>query len=76
MASIGYEGERGELKRIMFRDEAGKQKSLRLGRCSERAAQGALAGFERVLEAHRVGSTSTLTACGGWRQSTIACTRA
>lgn len=57
MASIGREGVRGELKRIIFRDAAGKQRSLRLGRCSERAAQNALAGFERVLEAHRVGST-------------------
>lgn len=57
MASIGREGERGELKRIIFRDAAGKQQSLRLGKCSERAALNALAGFERVLEAHRVGST-------------------
>jgi integrase len=57
MASIGREGERGELKRIIFRDATGKQQSLRLGKCSERAAQNALAGFERVLEAHRIGST-------------------
>ncbi len=57
MASIGYEGERGELKRIMFRDASGKQRSLRLGKCSKRAAMNALAGFDRVLEAHRVGST-------------------
>ena len=57
MASIGREGERGELKRIMFRDAAGRQQSIRLGRCSDRAAQNALAGFERVLEAARVGST-------------------
>lgn len=57
MASIGREGERGERKRIVYRDAAGKQKSFRLGRCSERAAQIALAGFERVIEAHRVGST-------------------
>ena len=57
MASIGREGERGELKRIIYRDAAGKQRSLRLGKCSERAALNALAGFERVLEAHRVGST-------------------
>lgn len=57
MASIGYEGERGERKRIIFRDEQGRQKSLRLGKCSERAALNALAGFERVYEAHRVGST-------------------
>ena len=48
MASIGREGERGELKRLIFRDSAGKQQSLRLGECSERAAEQALAGFERV----------------------------
>ena len=57
MASIGREGKRGELKRIVYRDPTGKQKSLRLGKCSERAAATALAGFERVLEAHRIGST-------------------
>jgi integrase len=57
MASIGREGERGELKRIIYRDAAGKQQSLRLGKCSERAATNAQAGFERVYEAHRVGST-------------------
>jgi integrase len=57
MASIGCEGERGELKRLVFRDATGKQRSLRLGKCSQRAAMTALAGFERVLEAHRVGST-------------------
>src|SRR5690606_12003385 len=57
MASIGREGKRGELRRIMFRDMNGKQKSLRLGKCSKAAAQTALAGFERVLEAHRLGST-------------------
>ena len=57
MASIGHEGERGELKRIVFRNADGKQVSLRLGKCSERAAQNALAGFERVLEARRIGST-------------------
>lgn len=45
------------MKRIIYRDAAGKQHSLRLGKCSERAATNALAGFERVLEAHRVGST-------------------
>ena len=57
MASIGSEGKRGELKRIVYRDAQGRQKSLRLGKCSFRAAQSAKAGFERVLEAHRVGST-------------------
>jgi integrase len=54
MASIGWEGDRAKLN---FRDEAGKQKSLRLGRCSERAASIALEGFEWVLQANRLGST-------------------
>ena len=54
MASIGWEGDRA---RIVYRDGAGKQQSLRLGKCSNKAAQSALAGFERVLEAHRIGST-------------------
>jgi integrase len=57
MASIGREGIRGEYKRIMFRDATGKQKSLRLGKCSERDAERALAGFEPVLRAHRLGTT-------------------
>ncbi len=57
MAGIGREGERGELKRILFRDAAGKQKSLRLGECTERDARAALAGFECVLRAHRLGTT-------------------
>lgn len=56
MASIGREGTRGELKRILFRDASGKQRTLRLGKCSDRTAQSALAGFERVLESHRLGS--------------------
>ena len=57
MASIGREGDKGERKRITYRDAAGKQKTLRLGRCSEKAAQSALVGLERVLEAHRLGTT-------------------
>lgn len=57
MAGIGREGKRGRLKRILFRDAKGRQQSLRLGDCAERTAQNALAGLERVLEAHRVGST-------------------
>jgi hypothetical protein len=57
MASIGREGKRGERKRIQFRDASGKQQTLRLGKCSDRAAQNALAGFERVLEGHRLGTT-------------------
>ncbi|MCA9289393.1 MAG: tyrosine-type recombinase/integrase, partial [Phycisphaerales bacterium] len=55
MASIGQEGKKGELKRIVYRDSAGKQRCLRLGKCSRKAAECALAGFERVLEAHRLG---------------------
>ncbi len=57
MASIGYEGTGGELKRIIFRNTKGKQQALRLGKCSEKAAQHALAGFERVLESNRLGTT-------------------
>mgnify|MGYP003871074515 CR=1 FL=1 len=52
MASIGREGERGELKRIMFRDAAGRQRSIRLGKCSERNALLALSAIEHLLEAH------------------------
>jgi integrase len=54
MASIGWEGKRA---RILFRDDEGKQQSLRLGKCSQRGAEQALAGFERVLEADRIGTT-------------------
>lgn len=57
MASIAWDGNDGDLARIVFRDAAGKQQSLRLGRCTKRTAQNALTGFERVLESHRVGST-------------------
>jgi integrase len=57
MASIGYEGKKRERKRITFRDENGKQKTLRLGKCTEKAARSALSGFERILEATRIGST-------------------
>jgi len=57
MASIAWDGRDGDMARIVFRDAAGKQQSLRLGRCTKRTAQNALTGFERVLESHRVGST-------------------
>jgi len=40
------------LKRIMFRDAAGKQKALRLGKCSDRNALLALSGMELFIEAH------------------------
>jgi integrase len=57
MASIAWEGESCDCARITFRDAAGRQKSLRLGRCTKRTAQGALTGFERVLESNRAGTT-------------------
>ena len=57
MASIGREGNNGERKRIMFRNAQNKQQTLRLGKCSERAAQSALVGLERIIEAHRLGTT-------------------
>ena len=50
MASIGTEG---NSKRIMFRDAAGRQKTLRLGKCSQRNAQLALSILEHLLEAKR-----------------------
>lgn len=51
MASIGTEGNRGELKRILFRDANGRQKSLRLGKCSDRNANIALSAMEHLIEA-------------------------
>ena len=54
MAGIAWEGNRA---RLTFRDAAGKQQSLRLGECSDRAAETALGGFERVLQAKRLGTT-------------------
>ncbi|MBL8761339.1 MAG: site-specific integrase [Phycisphaerae bacterium] len=57
MASIGWEGKDGDLAKLKFRDAAGKQKGLRVGKCSKAAARTALAGFERVLESYRLGCT-------------------
>lgn len=57
MASIAWEGANGDHAKIVWRDAAGKQKSLRLGRCAQRTAQNALTGFERVWESYRTGST-------------------
>lgn len=57
MASIAWEGENGDLAKIAFRDTAGRQKSLRLGRCTKRTAENALIGLSRVLESRRAGST-------------------
>jgi len=56
MASIGREGERGELKRILFRTEKGQQKTLRLGECSERVAESARVAVEHLAIAKRHGS--------------------
>jgi len=56
MASIGREGERGELKRILYRESGGKQKTLRLGECSERVAETARVAIEHLLIAKRHGS--------------------
>ncbi len=52
MASIGREGKNKDLKKIVWRNAEGRYCSLRLGRCSEKAAEQVLAGFEWVLEAH------------------------
>lgn len=53
MASIGWEGDRA---RILYRDAQGKQKTIRLGECSERVADAALAAVEHLLIAKRHGS--------------------
>ncbi len=57
MASLGYEGNNGERVRILFRNAAGRQQSLRLGKCSKRNALNHLAGFEHVFDAKRLGAT-------------------
>lgn len=54
MASIGREGK--DRRRLMYRDANGRQRCLRLGRCSQKAAQAALAGFEWVLQSNRLNS--------------------
>jgi len=56
MASIGYEGEHGERKRLDYRDAKGKQQSLRLGKCSKRNSELALSAVEHLLEAARHGA--------------------
>ncbi len=53
MASIGREGKRGELKRILFRDTTGKQKTLRLGECPKSAAESARVAIGHLLIAKR-----------------------
>ena len=57
MASIAWEGVNGDLAKLVFRNAAGRQKSLRLGRCRMRTAQNALTGLQRVLESRRAGTT-------------------
>lgn len=56
MASIGYEGERDELKRILYRDAKGKQQTLRLGECDKRAAESARVAVAHLVIAKRHGS--------------------
>lgn len=56
MASIGYEGERGELKRILYRDAKGKQQTLRLGECPKSVAETARVAIGHLLIAKRHGS--------------------
>ncbi len=56
MASIGCEGERGERKRIMYRDSTGKQKTLRLGECDKRTAESARVAVGHMVIARRHGS--------------------
>ena len=56
MASIGYEGENNELARILFRDAEGKQKSLRLGKSSQRNVLLALSAIDHLVESNRHGA--------------------
>jgi len=58
MASIGYEGERGELKRILYREGNGKrkQKTLRLGECPKSVAEAACVAVGHLVIAKRHGS--------------------
>ena len=53
MASLSTEGERGERKRISFRDASGKQQTLRMGKCSKKNADLARSAIEHLLEAKR-----------------------
>lgn len=50
MASIGWEGKRA---RILFRDSAGKQQTLRLGECQKPEARTALAAVGHLVIAKR-----------------------
>ncbi len=53
MASIGYEGERDELKRILYRDAKGKQQTLRLGECPKSVAETARVAIGHLVIAKR-----------------------
>lgn len=56
MASVGREGKRGELKRILYRDCAGKQRTIRLGECSNSVAETAKVAIGHLVIAKRHGS--------------------
>ncbi len=56
MASIGTEGKRGELKRILFRDAKRQQQTLRLGKCRNREAEAACKAVGHLVVAKRHGS--------------------
>lgn len=62
MASIGYEGERNELKRILYRDGKRKQQTLRLGECDNRVAETARVAIGHLVIAKRHGSVPHPTA--------------
>ncbi|MBL9000238.1 MAG: site-specific integrase [Phycisphaerae bacterium] len=53
MASIGWEGKRA---RILFRDSAGKQQTLRLGECPKSVAESARVAVGHLVIAKRHGS--------------------
>ena len=53
MASIGWEGNRG---RVMYRDERGKQCSIRLGPCTKSDAAAACMAIGHLIVAKRHGS--------------------
>jgi len=54
MASLSREA--GGRWRIVWRDPDGRQRTLRLGKCTERAAGATLRGFELLLEARQLGA--------------------
>ncbi len=52
----GLAREAGGRWRIVWRERDGRQRTLRLGRCSERAAGATLREVERLIEAHELGA--------------------